>query len=86
MNHELTSVLEARSDYGSFADKAEWIQLTKANLRSTPSWGKLTFAEQEALEAIIIKAARILYGKPVRDNWLDIAGYATLALEVYDHE
>ena len=48
-------------------------------------YGSFSAAEQEALDAITVKMARILYGKPVRDNLVDIAGYSTLALETY-HE
>ena len=83
MNHELEAVLESRSDYGSFSAKASWLQGLKASMRCTDSWDKLAPAEQEALDAIAVKMARVLYGKPVRDNWVDVAGYATLALETY---
>ena len=86
MNHELEAVLESRNDYGSFSAKASWLQGLKASMRCTDSWDKLAPAEQEALDDITVKMARILYGKPVRDNWVDIAGYATLALETYHDE
>lgn len=85
MANEIDVVLASRSDYGSFSAKASWLQGLKASMRCTDSWDKLLPAEQEALDAITVKMARILYGKPVRDNWVDIAGYATLALETY-HE
>ena len=85
MKNEIDAVLESRAGYGSFPAKAAWLQGLKSSMRCTDSWDKLAPAEQEALDAIAVKMARVLYGKPVRDNWLDIAGYATLALETY-HE
>ena len=85
MNPEIDVVLASRNDYWSFPAKDSWLQGLKASMRCTDSWDKLAPAEQEALEAIAVKMARVLYGKPVRDDWLDIAGYATLALETY-HE
>lgn len=83
MANEIDVLLECRSDYGSFSAKASWLQGLKASMRCTDSWDKLSPAEQEALDAITVKMARILYGKPVRDNWVDIAGYSMLALETY---
>ena len=86
MRHEIDKVLASRNDYGSFPAKASWLQGLKASMRCTDSWDKLAPAEQESLDAIAVKMARVLYGKPVRDNWVDIAGYATLALETYHDE
>lgn len=86
MANEIEAVLESRADYGSFSAKATWLQGLKASMRRTDSWDKLASAEQESLDAIAVKMARVLYGKPVRDNWVDIAGYATLALETYHDE
>ena len=86
MANEIDKVLASRSDYGSFSAKAAWLQGLKASMRRTDSWDKLAPTEQESLEAIAVKMARILYGKPVIDNWVDIAGYATLALETYHDE
>lgn len=86
MNNEIDTVLASRADYGSFQAKSAWIQGVKASMRCSYSWEKLAPAEQEALDAIAVKMARVLYGKPVRDNWVDVAGYATLALEAYCDE
>jgi hypothetical protein len=39
----------------------------------------------EAIENILAKIARIINGKQgYRDNWVDIIGYATLALKEID--
>ena len=78
---KVAATLTERSRYGSFKDKASWIQLAKVSIRGCPSWNSLTPAEQEALDAIMVKMARILFGESHLDNWLDIAGYATLIVD-----
>ena len=77
---ELDSLLDSRSIYGSFKDKAEWIQGGKQAIRDAPKWEYLGAAEQEALDNIMQKIGRILYGEPHIDSWADIAGYSTLVV------
>ena len=77
---ELDSLLDSRSIYGSFKDKAEWIQGGKQAMRDAPKWDYLGGAEQEALDNIMQKIGRVLYGEFHLDNWADIAGYATLVV------
>ena len=77
---ELVSLLDSRSIYGSFKDKAWWIQGSKQAMRTTPKWEYLGAAEQEALDNIMQKIGRVLYGEFHEDNWADIAGYATLVM------
>jgi hypothetical protein len=68
------------SQHGSFEDKAAWIQTLKAEVRASPSWKNMNATRQEALDAIIVKLGRIVYGDPnFPDHWDDIAGYAVLA-------
>ena len=74
----LDALLKSRSVYGSFKYKATWIQSVKDSMRNTPSWKNLTCAEKEALDNIVQKTGRILYGSHHQDNFIDIAGYATL--------
>jgi hypothetical protein len=76
----LNNTLEQRSIYGSFRMKAAWIQGAKLAIRETPNWNSLQCAEQEALDNIMQKMGRILFGEYHADNYLDIAGYATLVL------
>ena len=76
----LNDTLEQRSIYGSFRMKAAWIQGSKLALRRAPNWDSLSCAEQEALDNIMQKMGRILFGEYHSDNYLDIAGYATLVL------
>lgn len=77
---ELDSLLDSRSIYGSFKDKAEWIQGGKQAMRDAPKWEYIGTAEREALDNIMQKMGRILYGEFHEDNWADIAGYATLVV------
>jgi len=77
------AILESRRPlYGDFADKAGFLQKLKQLLRTTPQWGQLTADKQEALEMVLTKMGRILYGKPeYRDSWEDIAGYVQLIVD-----
>ena len=78
----LNEVLEQRSIYGSFKDKAAWIQETKYAMRNTPSWPNISVAEKEALDNIVQKMGRILFGTIYHaDNYTDISGYAQLIVE-----
>ena len=63
--------------YGSFDNNAEIAQQLKLIVRRNN--GGLAPAQREALEVIMQKVSRILTGDPsYKDNWHDIAGYATL--------
>lgn len=76
---EEESVLDQRAIYGSFKDKASWIQSGKEAMRNCPSWNNLPDAEREALDNILQKMGRILYGTEYHeDNYVDISGYAQL--------
>jgi hypothetical protein len=57
-------------------------------MHSADNWTGLAPDQQEALEMIQHKIARILNGDPdYFDNWHDIAGYATLvAMRLGDDE
>lgn len=66
--------------YGLIADEAALAQQLKSTLRSRPGWARLSSLQQHVLEMIMTKIARVVNGDPnYRDNWHDIAGYATLA-------
>lgn len=77
---DLKNTLAARGkDYGSFQDKAIFIQNAKYMMRSTPMWDFMDDDQREALEMIQHKISRILFGNPsVADTWHDVAGYAKL--------
>lgn len=78
----LNEVLAARgSNYGTFMDNATHAQVLKDLIRTMPKYKALEMDQREALDNILQKIARMLNGKPeYADNWVDIAGYATLVV------
>lgn len=83
---------ERLNRYKSFSDVAFTCQSIKQAIRTFPvdavNEGRisprapLSDAHKEALDMIAHKIARIVNGDPnYKDNWHDIAGYATLAEE-----
>lgn len=66
--------------HGDFTANADIAQSIKFTFRSNDGWTKLTNAQQECLELIATKIARILAGDSnYADHWNDIEGYARLA-------
>lgn len=75
---------EKEKVYGDFGLLARAIQAFKSVYRAAPSWNVMTASQREALEMDLVKTCRILYGNPMHmDNWLDKAGYSTLAVEEF---
>lgn len=65
--------------YGPFENHAKISQALKAVMHERSGWDRLKHDQREALEMVQHKIARILNGDPdYADNWIDIAGYATL--------
>jgi len=78
---EISSILEERSKtHGPFKKHAALSQgLKMANMFYKEA--ALTNSQQESVEMMLHKVARILNGNPEhKDHWDDIAGYATLAM------
>lgn len=77
---DISVVLDEREErYGSFEGHAKISQALKEVMLNTSSFDSLASDQREALEMIQHKVARILNGDPnYADNWIDIAGYATL--------
>lgn len=68
--------------YGDFLHHAHISQYLKGAMRDCPKWVQLHSDQQEALEMIAHKIARILNGDPhYSDSWHDIAGYSRLVEE-----
>ena len=67
--------------YGSFSNNALISQKLKEILAAGDSYHKLDYTIVEALDMIASKLARIVNGKYHPDNFVDIAGYATLVLQ-----
>jgi Domain of unknown function (DUF6378) len=79
--NEVALLLEDREKkYGNFADEACIVQELKEILYQQVNWKALPFDSQLSIEMIILKIVRIVNGgmPDYIDNWLDIAGYATL--------
>jgi hypothetical protein len=82
MTTNVNDMLAGReSRYGSFQGHAEISQVIKQVIHSAAQARnkELDSDQLEALDMIAHKIARILNGDPnYADNWIDIAGYATL--------
>ena len=74
------TLVQRGNTYGDFSENARVSQRLEAFLRGTAGWHALSEVQKEALKFIVQKISRILTGNPdYKDNWHDIAGYATLA-------
>ncbi len=80
MSSDVNKTLDERGErYGKFGNHAELSQKLKQEMKKKATWWDLSPSQQESLEMIAHKIARILNGDPnYADNWHDIAGYATL--------
>lgn len=68
--------------YGIFQDHANIAQSLQDYIRATSGWSRLADDQRQALTIIADKIARALNGDPTyADNWVDIAGYATLVAD-----
>ena len=81
----INEILAERSKtHGDFKDHAKTAQQLKFTLREQSKDWQVDFShtQQEALEMICHKIARIVAGNPnFTDHWRDIAGYATLVAD-----
>jgi hypothetical protein len=78
---EVSYILEDREKrYANFAHNAHIVQALRRILHDQVTWKALPFDSQLAIEMILLKIVRIVNGgmPDYIDNWLDIAGYATL--------
>lgn len=74
------TLAERGAIYGDYAGVALTSQALKSVLHDGASFEtRLSAIEQESIDMIANKLARIVNGKRHRDSWLDIAGYAMLA-------
>jgi len=84
MSDEISDLLKDREKtHGDFSTVAYLAQVIKTDLRvGGNSWDDLSAHQQEALDMIATKMARIVCGDfTAVDHWLDIEGYARLARE-----
>jgi hypothetical protein len=67
--------------HGSFARNAEYSQELKRVFRSSIGWEYLDMRQREALDCVALKLSRILSSKAINiDAWIDLQGYAALAV------
>jgi hypothetical protein len=79
------TLAERGQNYGRFEDHARIARSLKTVMRHTRVWTKLAPFQQEALDMIVHKIARILNGNPdYVDSWVDIAGYSTLVADILE--
>ena len=73
-------VLEQRGPvHGSFVQNAQITQQIKELLRGQAQWRELPMYQQQALDMMALKMARILSGdNNDPEHWIDLAGYAEL--------
>lgn len=75
-----STLKDREAKYGDFAELADFAQEMKHLIRTQPNWENMNPRQQEAMEMIAHKMARIMHGEPsYEDSWIDIAGYAVLA-------
>lgn len=68
--------------HGDYGTNAAVSQAIKAAVHGSPRWAKMTAAQRESLDLIATKIGRICSGDPnEKDHWLDISGYAELAVK-----
>ncbi len=73
------TLAERGKRYGQFKDNARVAQKIKSAMHDSLKWQTLPPEMKEALHQIACKISRLLSGDPqYADNWVDIAGYATL--------
>jgi len=72
---------ERKKTHGDFHKASVFVQNIKAEARMTPNWHRMSDSEKEAIDMIIHKLGRWLYGISFEDHPKDICGYAKLAEE-----
>ena len=80
---------ERGKTHGDFKEHAKISQYLKLTLREQSADWQIDFShtQQEALEMICHKIARIVAGNPnFVDHWRDIAGYATLVADELEEQ
>ena len=74
---------ERQEKYGDFEGCAELSQSLKNAIREHPGYEEIESYQQEALEMILHKVARIVNGNPdYIDSWAGIAGYSQLVVNI----
>lgn len=80
---DIRTILEERgADYGPYIGQASNSVAMKNIIHTAPEWPRGASDQQEALDMITVKIARLVTGNINHlDSWRDIAGYATLVAD-----
>ena len=82
MNEVRRVLLERTHTHGNFGEHSMTAQSLKDAMRISKNWNSLTSVQRESMEMIAHKIARILNGNQNhKDHYIDILGYAQLALD-----
>lgn len=81
--NDVTQILTERGlRYGKFVNHAKIAQELKSVIKNRLAGKSLAYDQQEALDMICHKIARLINGDPdYADTWIDIAGYAKLVAD-----
>ncbi len=81
MDNIQTTLQTRAQSHGDFRYVSQMSQNIKRVLKSSASWNDLEPWQQEGLEAVAMKLARIMSGNSFdKDHWHDVAGYASLVV------
>lgn len=77
-------LIEREKTHGAFEWNAFVSQRIKSVFRNCPGYADFSDGHKEALDMIALKLARLLQNPNHEDHWMDIAGYASLGLELVE--
>lgn len=82
------SIPNRDEQHGGMEAVGDVSQFIKMAMRDSKNWDLLTHGEQEALDMVAHKIARILSGADPHDpeHWTDLAGYAHAAMRGRDQQ
>lgn len=70
--------------HGDFSKQAPFFDAVQSLFMAAPNWDKLSSKERYAINMIIAKFTRLMYGDNTEpDHWRDIVGYSILASKHY---
>jgi len=70
-----------RGTHGDFGLSSDFVQVFKNHARKAPNWKEMNSAEHEAIDMIVHKLGRWLFGTSIDDHNEDICGYSQLAIK-----
>ena len=81
MTDPFALIAARQATHGDFRSTAWVAQTLRDVFRHEMGWERLSIVKREAMDCIALKLARILSGDAdCEDHWIDIIGYAELAL------